>query len=373
MFVKNAWYNAGWDYMFTQSQKNSLTQAKGALVARKIAGERVVLYRKPTGAIVALEDRCAHRQAALSLGQKEGDNIRCMYHGLRFGPDGKCNEIPGQDHIPPKACVRAFPVVERDNWVWVWMGDPARADEKLIPHAIGPGNPDWNVKTSQMHVNASYRLEIANLADLTHLVWIHRDTLGAPDPTTREKYTHIKPTFTMLPNGMRTEYVVRKSPISTFLSHLFPPGTLFDLHFDITHTIPCTWVLHFRVHVADDLDAGTPTGPLIADTWTSQAVTPNDAESVDYYYSWGAAKHCEFPGLSELLRDNLDDAFTEDRQVLEAQHVRIQEKPNFPTVSIIHDAGPSKMLRLLDEMLRAEAGDSTTANSTAAHAEPALA
>lgn len=280
MFVKNARYNADWDYLFTQSQRNSLSQAKGALVARKIAGERVVLYRRPSGQVVALEDRCVHRQAALSLGQKEG---------------------------------------------------------------------------------ANYRLEIANLADLTHLAWVHQGTLGAPDSTTREQYTHIKPTFTLFPNAMRTEYAVRKSPISTFLAHLFPTGTLFDLHFDIMHTIPCTWVLHFRVHVSDGGTEGLPTGPLVADTWTSQAVTPNDAESVDYYYSWGAARHCEFPGLSELLRDNLDDAFTEDRHVLEAQHVRVREKPGFQTISIIHDVGPSKMLRLLDQMLRREADEQDAA------------
>lgn len=357
MFVKNAWYNAGWDYHFTQSQQNGLKQGKGALVARKIAGERVVLYRKPNGQITALEDRCVHRQAALSLGQKEGDNIRCMYHGLRFGPDGKCNEIPGQDHIPTKACVRAFPVVERDNWVWVWMGDPAKADEALIPFAIGPSHPDWNVKTSQMQVAASYRLEIANLADLTHLAWVHQGTLGGGDQQTRAKYTTIKPTFTATSHSLRTEYFVRDVPISTFLAHLFPPETRFDLWFDITHTVPCTWVLHFRVFVADGKADGEPTGPLIADTWTSQAVTPNDADTVDYYYSWGAARHCEFPGLSELLRDNLDDAFTEDRHVLEAQHVRVREKPDFPTISIIHDNGPARMLRILDALLAAEARD----------------
>lgn len=355
MFVKNAWYNAGWDYLFTQSQRNSLTQAKGALVARKIAGERVVLYRKPNGQLVALEDRCPHRQAALSLGQKEGDNLRCLYHGMRFGPDGKCNEIPGQETIPERACVRVFPVVEKDNWVWVWMGDPAKADEKLIPHAVGPSDPAWNVKTSQMHVRANYRLEIANLADLTHLAWIHRDTLGAPDLTTRDRYTHIKPKFTMLPNAMRTEYHVRGVPINSFLSHLFPPEMRFDLEFDIMHTLPCTWVLHFRAFVADGKEEGAPTGPLVADTWTSQAVTPCDEDEVDYYYSWGSSKACEIAGLSELLRDNLDDAFTEDRHVLEAQHVRVKEKPLHPQVDIIHDAGPGKMLWLLDKTLKAEA------------------
>ena len=128
MFVRNAWYNAGWDHMFTQGKRS--------IVARQMAGERVVLYRKPDGQIAAMEDRCPHRQAALSLGQKEGDGLRCMYHGMRFGADGKCNEIPGQDTIPERACVRVYPVVEKDNWVWVWMGDKEKADPKLIPFAV---------------------------------------------------------------------------------------------------------------------------------------------------------------------------------------------------------------------------------------------
>lgn len=354
MFVRNAWYNAGWDHMFTQSQRNGLKQAAGSLVARQIAGERLVLYRLPQGRIVALEDRCAHRQAALSLGQKEGENIRCLYHGMRYGPDGRCNEIPGQSMIPPRACVRAYPVVERDNWVWVWMGDPAKADETLIPHAVGPSDPAWNVKTSHMHVQADYRLEIANLADLTHLVWTHRDTLGAHDLVTREGFVNIKPRFTMLGNAMQTNYVVRRVPINTFLAHLFPPEASFDLEFDITHTLPCTWVLHFRAYLADDKEEGPPTGTLVADTWSCQAVTPRDADNVDYYYSWGSSRECEFPGLSDLLCDNLDDAFTEDRHVLEAQYVRWKEKPDYPMVDIVHDAGPTRMLWLLDKALKAE-------------------
>lgn len=355
MFVRNAWYNAGWDYMFTQGQRRGRGQAKGALVARQIAGERLVLYRTPAGRVVALEDRCVHRQAALSMGQKEGDQVRCLYHGLRFGPDGRCTEIPGQALIPPRACVRSFPVVERDNWVWVWMGDPARADEALIPHAVGPSDPDWHIKTSHMQVAANYRLEIANLADLTHLAWVHRDTLGAYDLETRERYMSIRPEFTVESNALRTYYVVRRVPINGFLQHLFPADARFDLEFDITHTLPCTWVLHFRAFEADGRDEGAPSGRLVADTWTSQAVTPRDAEVVDYYFSWGASRACEVPGLSDLLCDNLDDAFTEDRLVLEAQHQRWREKPDHPMIDIVHDAGPARMLWLLDKTLREEA------------------
>ncbi len=341
MFVRNCWYCAGWDYM--------VTQGKDSIIERKLAGERVVLYRKPNGEVVAMEDRCPHRQAALSRGRKEGDSLRCMYHGLKFAPDGKCTEIPGQENIPERACVRVFPVVEKDNWIWVWMGDAAKVDPALIPFAIGPGDAEWNMKTSHMHVDANYRLEIANLADLSHLTWVHRHSLGGTD-----QYTRLKPRHTTLPRGVRTAYVVRGVPAPYFIQHLFPPGMLFDLDFDITHTIPCTWVLHFRALTAGTATEGPSNGNLVSDTYTCQAVTPNDEHSVEYYFSWGAKKTCDFPGLSDLLREVLDIAFLEDRYVLEAQHVRIQEKPDHPMIDIKHDAGPEKMLRMLDKLLKEE-------------------
>ncbi len=348
MFVRNAWYCAGWDYM--------VTQGRNSIVARQLAGERVVLYRKPSGEIVAMEDRCPHRQAALSLGAKEGDSLRCMYHGMKFGPDGQCTEVPGQASIPARACTRVFPVVERDNWIWVWMGVAEKADVALIPFAIGPGDPAWRIKTSHMHVDANYRLEIANLADLSHLAWVHQKSLGGDDAETRHQYTHIKSKVTTGERAIRTEYLIRAVPPPNFLRHLFPAEARFDLSFDITHTLPCTWVLHFQAFVANGASEGAPTGALIADTYTCQAVVPNNADSVEYYFSWGSRADLEFPGLSDLLRDVLDIAFLEDRHVLEAQHIRMKEKPNFPMVSILHDAGPSRMLRLLDEVLAGEAG-----------------
>lgn len=355
MFVKNAWYCAGWDYM--------VTQGKNSLVARKLAGERVVLYRKPNGEVVAMEDRCPHRQAALSLGSKEGESIRCMYHGMKFAADGKCSEIPGQSTIPERACVRVFPVVERDNWVWVWMGEVAKADPALIPFAIGPSDQDWTMKTSHMHVDANYRLEIANLADLTHLAWVHQKSLGGDDLDTRVQYTNIKAKFTVLPRGLRTQYVVRGVPAPHFLKHLFPEGARFDLDFDITHTVPCTWVLHFQAFTHGTATEGPSNGQPVADTYTCQAVVPNDEHSVEYYFSWGSKKVFDFPGLSDLLRDVLDVAFLEDRHVLEAQHVRMIEKPDLKMVDIVHDAGPGKMLWVLDKLLKEEAAARSVAVS----------
>lgn len=342
MFLKNAWYCAGWDYQ--------LTQGKNALLARKIADKRLVLYRKSDGKVIAMEDQCPHRQAALSLGRKEGDELRCMYHGLKFDASGACTEVPGQKHIPARACVRVFPVVEKNNWIWVWMGDPAKADPSLICHSVGPGNADFNIKTSHVQIDANYRLEHANLADLTHSTFVHDATFamgwGQVD---------ARPTHKLVERGMKTDIWVRNALPPVFARHMFPEGFRCDAHFDILQTVPLNWVMHFRVFTAGQATDGESDGQLILDSWTCQAVTPRDAESVDYYYSWGASKTTDQPGLSDLMHEAIDVAFTEDKVMLEAQQRNMRENPGFKTVDIPADAGPGKVLWMLDKLLAEEA------------------
>ena len=118
MFPKNGWYAAIWSKDLT-----------GKPVGRTFLGEAVVLFRGTNGRPGALEDRCCHRAAPLSLGTVEGDHLRCGYHGLTFDTKGQCISVPGQDTVPSGARVRAYPVAERYNVVWIWMGDPARADD----------------------------------------------------------------------------------------------------------------------------------------------------------------------------------------------------------------------------------------------------
>ena len=344
MFVRNAWYCAGWDY--------EVNQGKNSLVTRKIAGDRLVIYRKPDGKVVAFEDRCPHRQAALSLGRKEGDSLRCMYHGLKFGPDGRCVEIPGQSRIPDNACVRAYPTIEKDNWIWVWMGDPAKADAGLIPNAVGPSAPGWNVKTSKMHVKADYRLEIANLADLSHISWVHENTVGGS-----LKYVDAPRRYEVIPRGLKTNFWARSVRPAGAARHLFSPDALFDICFDIEHTIPCTWILHYRMFTAGTATEGESNGQLLLDTWTSQAVTPCDEDSVDYYYGWGPSHETDFPGAADMLLEAATLAFREDAVQLEAQHIRVKENPDAKLLDAVLDAGPGKMLWVLNKLLKEEAAE----------------
>src|SRR6266699_75547 len=139
MFLRNCWYMAGWSRDFTV----------GTLFGVTMLNDPIVIYRQANGSLAALRDRCCHRFAPLSRGRIEGDDLRCMYHGLKFAPSGKCVEVPGQDLIPPTAVIRSYPVVEQDCWVWLWMGDPALADPVLIPAALGHDDPGWFMETGQ--------------------------------------------------------------------------------------------------------------------------------------------------------------------------------------------------------------------------------
>jgi len=61
MYAHNCWYVAAWDRDI----------AGDKLHAIRIADEPIVIYRRQDGGLVALEDRCRHRFAPLSLGCRD--------------------------------------------------------------------------------------------------------------------------------------------------------------------------------------------------------------------------------------------------------------------------------------------------------------
>ena len=83
MYLDRAWYVAAWDHEITRVP-----------LPRMVLGRPVVFWRTGDGRAVALEDRCCHRHAPLSVGTVTGDAIRCGYHGLVFDRAGQCIEVP---------------------------------------------------------------------------------------------------------------------------------------------------------------------------------------------------------------------------------------------------------------------------------------
>ena len=174
-FVRDQWYVAAYS-----------AEVGRALLARTILGEPLVLYRTSAGQPAALVDRCVHRHFPLSAGQLDGDTIVCGYHGFTYGPDGRCVAVPGQQRIPRTARVTAYPVAEQDSLVWVWIGDPERADAGFIPRAPVAGRP--GVHHRPRHgaaggpVRAAGGQPVGPVARDLPARWVHRHPRGCGHP-----------------------------------------------------------------------------------------------------------------------------------------------------------------------------------------------
>lgn len=175
MFIRDLWYVAAW-----------ASEVSDRLFSRTLLGEPVLIYREQDGTAVAIGNRCAHRFAPLDLGRRcEDGSIECPYHGLRFDRSGACVHNPHEDgKIPRNARVPAYPLVERYGLLWIWMGDPARADADRIPAFDQLTNPGYRTITGRTGIKAHYELVADNLLDLSHSQFLHAKFARADDVLT---------------------------------------------------------------------------------------------------------------------------------------------------------------------------------------------
>lgn len=339
-YARNAWYVAAWSCDLEVAKPFAIT----------ILGDPVVIYRSESGRLTALEDRCVHRLAPLSLGRCEGERLRCMYHGLLFDPDGKVVEIPGQDLVPPQAKVRSYPVVDRHDWIWVWMGEAALADETLIPPAVGLSDPDWILGHGQMDYAAEARLICDNLCDFTHLSYVHANSFGAS-----KTWATSRPKVTPLERGVRFERWIENEPrmrargdgselVDTWSSYDFiVPGIL----------LMSSGVYPQGTAKASNMERPDPALPATGVTFTSQAVTPLTDKTARYFFSWGPRKDQGDEALRDMLMGIADQAFTEDRLMIEAQQRVIDGTPAPRVMPTSADKGVTVYNRLVEKLARA--------------------
>ena len=85
---------------------------------------RIALWRSPEGDVYAVEDRCPHRRAPLSLGcVLPNGNIRCGYHGWSYdGDTGMLKNIPnlkGEQKFSSLYKVKTYPCREESGLIRV--------------------------------------------------------------------------------------------------------------------------------------------------------------------------------------------------------------------------------------------------------------
>lgn len=111
-------------------------------LAVSVLDRPLVLARDGAGGLLALEDRCPHRQVALSDGCVRHGRLQCPYHGWSFDADGRLRDIPGlPDGQPlPAVKVRSYPLLEHDGLLWLRPSTDGEAAPSALARELPPAS-----------------------------------------------------------------------------------------------------------------------------------------------------------------------------------------------------------------------------------------
>jgi vanillate O-demethylase monooxygenase subunit len=347
MWLRNCWYVIAWGHEIPPVDSPQLFQ-------RTVLGEPVLVYRSAAHGLVALEDRCCHRFAPLSKGRREGDCVRCGYHGLLFDAHGACVQVPGLDAVPPKARVRSYPVVEKNNWVFVWMGDAQQADEALLPDNFSCRHPDWQHKPGYLHYDTPYLLICDNLLDFSHLSYVHEKTLGGSARIAQAR-PEIEPVPGPRPNspaiGIKVSRHIADVPAPPFYRRFREFDSNLDRWFVYQFLLPGTLLMH---------SGGRPTGSRSDDAsravqlHSCQTLTPETESTTHYFFQQSHRSGEGDSKVTDSIYDSLIEAFNEDRDMITAQHRNLLASSGMTMLPLAMDAALIQYRRLLESRVQAE-------------------
>jgi vanillate O-demethylase monooxygenase subunit len=316
-------------------------------LARTLLGRPMVLFRTPDGGVAALEDRCCHKELPLSCGAIEVGGLRCGYHGLLFDRSGACIEIPGQDRIPARAVVRAYPLQERDQILWVWVGstpDAVPADEP--PAYPWHGDPSYRFGGDSFWYDAPYQLIHDNLLDLSHLGYVHVKTIGG-NPS-----LHMNARLSVSGSG-EVVRVVRLMPDSE------PPPTYTaawpfagridrwqDVEFRVSHLLIWTGAMDVGSGSFEDADrAGFHMRGF-------HGVTPETDATSHYFWTIATNPHPDKQDVTKLVVEQTAATFDEDKVVIEAQWRNQRRFASRDQLDIHVDVGPNRARRVIAGLMQ---------------------
>jgi phenylpropionate dioxygenase-like ring-hydroxylating dioxygenase large terminal subunit len=341
-FPLNAWYAAAWDVEIGRS-----------LLPKTVCNRPIVLYRTTAGRPTALADACWHRLVPLSMGKLRGDDeVMCGYHGICYDADGRATFMPAQDTINPSASVHSYPVVERHRFVWVWPGDPAKADPDLVPDMHWNHDPGWAGDGKTIRAACDYRLIVDNLMDLTHEEFVHASSIGQEELSASEmQVTHDERTVTvskwML--GIEAPPFWRRNLNDKFPDYAGPVDRWQIIRFELPSTVTIS------VGVAK-AGTGAPEGDLSqgVNGMVLNTMTPETDKSCHYLWAFARNWSLSEQSITTRLREGVSRVFFEDEQMLEAQQRGIDANPGYQFYNLNVDAGGMWARRLLQRMIDAE-------------------
>ena len=338
-FLRNAWYMAGWS-----------SEIGEALFRRRLLGDPVLLFRKQDGTVAALVDRCPHRFAPLSLGTRNGEVVTCPYHGLRFDAEGTCVGNPFSQTLPKGAAVRSFPTAEKDGIVWLWPGDPDKADPAALPDfsmlfVEGHGAPI----TGHVPRAANYEYGTDNLMDLSHIEFVHKGSFAGQGVIFAGEHTVIEDGTTLRSNWWMPDVAAPGHTMGAY-----PRDMRCDHWLEMRWDPPASMYLE----IGACPHGGERAGGVIAHQ--AHILTPETDTSTHYF--WGSTRTMPPSEAGDaMLHGLMSSAFIdEDKPIIQAAYDNLDGadfwdmKPVFLGI----DSGGTRARRMLQKLIAMEGNGS---------------
>lgn len=338
MYLRNAWYVAGWSKDFGQNLK-----------AETFLDQPIVFYRKSNGDPVALENNCPHRKLPLSKGRLRGDNVECGYHGLTFDGSGTCVLAPTQPgRIPARARVRSYPVVDRYRFLWIWMGESHLADPDRIFPIKNFENPDWGYTSGGvLDIDCNYLWIADNLLDPSHVAWVHISSFAGAgtddEPLNVEKTDRGVIVSRWIEGGMPSPYYADLVKFSGECDRL--------QHYEM-----CFPAIGLNKSVYTPAGTGGPGQPPVPETYVNISynfMTPIDQDKTRYFWFQHRNTDPQDKAISEKMNAGAYAAFEEDRDILVEVHKGMANKKT-PNINLGLDAGANLFRLSLRRLIEAE-------------------
>lgn len=332
-FLEDVWYCAALSTELTTKP-----------IRRTICDLPMALFRTESGKVAAVEDRCSHRQAPLSLGKVIGEEIQCNYHGFVFDCGGNCTHVPHQASVPRSADVRAFLMVERWGYAWLWWGARAKADPSLIPDLPWTEDANWRTVYFYFYVKANQQLMADNLLDVSHTDFLHRHNIGSTtgakgqvdtpkieleSRTDGEKIFYTRTVFGTQLGGIARKWIANDKPVNrTSRQSWEKPNTI-----------------HFNTSLANDENQVT--------FRMEHIMTPETSTTTHYFMNWTrdfGLGNVDYPTDDDIRREQHAVVGGEDVPMVEAQQLNILEFASEFDVAARQDQFIGLVHRMLQEL-----------------------
>jgi phenylpropionate dioxygenase-like ring-hydroxylating dioxygenase large terminal subunit len=265
----------------------------------RLLGEDIVLWLDGGGAPAALEDRCPHRQAKLSVDSQVVDGkLACGYHGWQFGGSGACLFVPQMPELKPgsKMAAKAYRCEARHGFAWVCLEEPLR-DIPHIRHSDDPAfrqifeyEEDWDANFLRVGENA---------LDIGHVSFVHRATFG-DDAKPAAPRLALHP----LEGGVNFTCRVPVANRADQQRNLRIAATETVRQVDIRWLLPCSFILHFTY----------PTGLIHEICGFATPIDDHRCRRIQFVYR--SDTEADAPGESVAAFDR--KVAVEDRRMLES-------------------------------------------------------